>query len=53
MDVYVPHEDDFLEESFPDDFVWSAATAAYQVEGGWNEGGMLVHCCFFVKKRPE
>ena len=25
--------------SFPDNFVWGAATAAYQVEGAWNEDG--------------
>ncbi|KAK3933253.1 Lactase-phlorizin hydrolase [Frankliniella fusca] len=25
--------------SFPDDFVFSSATASYQVEGGWNEDG--------------
>ena len=24
---------------FPSDFVWGAATAAYQIEGAWNEGG--------------
>lgn len=24
---------------FPADFVWGVATAAYQVEGAWNEGG--------------
>ncbi len=24
---------------FPDDFLWGVATAAYQVEGAWNEGG--------------
>lgn len=23
---------------FPEDFYWGAATAAYQVEGAWNEG---------------
>lgn len=23
----------------PDDFVWGAATAAYQIEGAWNAGG--------------
>ncbi|CAM6054150.1 unnamed protein product [Sphagnum tenellum] len=24
---------------FPDDFVWGCATAAYQIEGGWNANG--------------
>ncbi|HLB48487.1 MAG TPA: GH1 family beta-glucosidase [Anaerolineales bacterium] len=24
---------------FPDDFVWGAATASYQIEGAWNEDG--------------
>ncbi|XP_060064598.1 uncharacterized protein LOC132544951 [Ylistrum balloti] len=32
-------ENEFLYDVFPDDFVWSSATAAYQVEGGWNEDG--------------
>src|SRR3984893_9441119 len=24
---------------FPDGFIWGAASASYQVEGAWNEGG--------------
>lgn len=28
-----------IEKKFPENFVWGAATASYQIEGAWNEGG--------------
>ena len=37
----LPFEDTFIYGQFPADFAWSTATAAYQIEGAWNEGGNL------------
>ena len=36
-------EEDLLYDHFPPDFLWGAATAAYQVEGGWDEDGKGVN----------
>ena len=42
FDVFVlviMEKDDFLDVSFPDQFHWGVATAAYQIEGGWDADG--------------
>ncbi len=33
------YEDEFYYGTFPDGFLWSTATASYQVEGAWNIDG--------------
>ena len=32
-------DEPLLYDVFPDNFRWAAATAAFQIEGGWNEDG--------------
>ena len=36
-------EEDLLYDHFPEDFAWGCATAAYQIEGAWNEDGKGVN----------
>lgn len=33
------NEQEIMYGIFEDDFIWGAATSAYQVEGGWNSDG--------------
>ncbi|CAB3361862.1 Hypothetical predicted protein [Cloeon dipterum] len=37
--IFTFAQDEFLYGTFPDGFMWGAATAAYQVEGGWDADG--------------
>ncbi|XP_035664633.1 beta-glucosidase A-like [Branchiostoma floridae] len=37
--TYDKERDALLKGTFPNDFIWSAGTAAYQVEGAWNTSG--------------
>ena len=34
-------DEPLLYGTFPDDFRWGVATAAFQVEGAWNENGKV------------
>ncbi|XP_071507223.1 lactase/phlorizin hydrolase-like [Diadema antillarum] len=34
-----PERDAFIYGTFPDGFIWSSATSAYQIEGAWNADG--------------
>lgn len=36
------HEEGIYYDTFPEDFAWSTATAAYQVEGAWNTDGEAI-----------
>ena len=54
-------EETLLLGEFPADFIWAAATAAYQVEGGWNAGGTFgfrelkdeIRGCFYSNLNVE
>lgn len=35
--IYV--DEPLLYDTFPTKFIWAAATASYQIEGGWNADG--------------
>ncbi len=37
-------EEDLLYDHFPEDFLWGAATAAYQIEGSWDADGKGLGC---------
>ncbi|KAM6421692.1 lactase/phlorizin hydrolase [Rhynochetos jubatus] len=37
--IPLPKEDEFLYGEFPKNFLWSVATSAYQIEGGWRADG--------------
>ncbi|XP_035707284.1 myrosinase 1 [Folsomia candida] len=37
--VVACQDDEFLYDTFPENFQWGFATASYQIEGGWNEDG--------------
>ncbi|XP_041807046.1 lactase-phlorizin hydrolase-like [Chelmon rostratus] len=35
----MPYDERMYYEFFPNDFIWSTATASYQIEGGWRADG--------------
>ncbi len=39
MKFYIATEENFMHLNFPEDFLWGAATASYQIEGAYREDG--------------
>jgi len=45
----VSKESEFFYGKFPKNFKWFTATAAYQIEGGWNNDGKTVDIMFLME----
>lgn len=39
--------------SFPKNFLWGAASSAYQIEGAWEEDGKGMNCHDYYARQPE